>query len=158
MYKRHFLTPDENVEKNVHFDATCDLRHTVLRDASVVDEFYKESIINTDGSESVSFMDPIYILFNQQRLNSLGTTAAQSFLDSLQPQSDSLAELRKKCSDDDLMKMVKSRHLQSPSEILAWCRYMESNIDAFNEEVQSLIQAQTEEASKEKNVEQKTPE
>ena len=147
MYTRRFITIEENVTKNIKFDSTCDLRHTVLREASVVDEFYKESITNADGSKSVSFLDPIYILFNQQRLNSLGTTAAQSFLDSLQPQSDSLAELRKKCSDDDLMKMVKSRHLQSPSEILAWCRYMESNVDKFNVELQELVRQQTAEPS-----------
>lgn len=151
MYTRHFLTPEENVEKNIQFDPTCDLRHTVLRNASVVDEFYRESITNTDGSESVSFLDPIYVLFNQQRLNSLGTTAAQSFLDSLQPQSDSLAELRKKCSDEDLLQMVKSRHLQSPSEILAWCRYMEQNVDTFNREVQTLIEAQKQENSASSN-------
>lgn len=137
--ERRFVNPEEN---NAFLDGTCDLRHTALRETSVVDEFYSEKMMNDDGTESVSFSDPIYILFNQQRLNSLGSTAAQSFLDSLQPKSDALAELRKKCSDEDLMQMVKSRHLQSPAEILAWCRYMEQNVDAFNKEVQSLVEAQ----------------
>ena len=147
--KRRFVNPEEN---NAIFNGVCDLRHTELRELSVVDEFYSETMENVDGTKSVSFSDPIYILFNQQRLNSLGSTAVKSFLDSLQPISDDLAELRKKCSDEDLMQMVKSRHLQSPAEILAWCRYMEQNVDTFNKEVQSLVEAQAQQEKEKTSV------
>ena len=136
--KRRFINPEENTAVLIPIDLKC----TELREPSVVDEFHRDPIFNENGEESVSFSDPIYILFNQQRLNKLGSSATQSFFDSLQPKSDALAELRNKCSDDDLMKMVKSRHLQSPAEILAWCRYMEQNVDTFNKEVQSLVEAQ----------------
>lgn len=149
--KTRFITPDEN---NAILDGSVDLRHTVLREDSVVDEFYSETMSNIDGSDSVSFSDPIYILFNQQRLNRLGTSAVQAFFDSLQPKSDSLRELRSKCSDDDLMAMMKSRHLQSPAEILAWCRYMESNVDHFNSEVKAIIEAQSKTAETEQTSEQ----
>lgn len=142
MYKRNIKPLDEHCKCIVH-NPEVGLRSVILREPSVVDEFYMESVVNDDGSESVSFKDPIYVMFNQQRLNDMGTTAAKAFLDSLQPSSDSLAELRSKCSDSDLMSMVKSRHLQSPAEVLAWCRYMQKNIDIFNSEVQKLIEAQT---------------
>ena len=142
MYKRKFVDPEKNGSE-LTFNITCDLRHVVLRDPSVVDEFYMNKITNPDGSESIQHVDPIFVLFNQQRLESLGTSAAQNFLDSLQQSSDALAELRKKCSDDDLMKMIKSKYLQSPAEILAWCRYMDANVEEFNKEVQTLIDAQT---------------
>lgn len=138
--KRRFVHTEENT---AILDGNIDLRHTELRELSVVDEFYAESMINDDGSESVSFSDPIYVLFNQQRLANMGATAAQSFLDSLMPKSDALRELRSKCSDDDLMAMMKSRHLQSPAEILAWCRFMQSNVDKFNSEVKALVEAQS---------------
>lgn len=146
MYKRRFVDPEKNGSE-LKFNKTCDLRNVVLRDPSVIDEFYINKMTNPDGSESVQHVDPIFVLFNQQRFESLGTSAAQHFLDSFQQSSDSLAELRKKCSDDDLMKMIKSKYLQSPAEILAWCRYMDANVEEFNKEVQTLIEAQKQEQS-----------
>lgn len=144
MYKRRFLDPEKNGSE-LKFNPTCDLRNVVLRDSSVIDEFYTNKTTNPDGSESIQHVDPIYVLFNQHRLESIGTSAVQHFLDSLQSSNDSLAELRKKCSDDDLMKMIKSKYLQSPAEILAWCRYMDANVEEFNKEVQTLIEAQKQE-------------
>lgn len=51
-----------------------------------------------------------------------GVSTAQRFLDSKRPRSSSLQEQLDKLnpSDDDLLSMVKSRHLQHPSEILDW--------------------------------------
>lgn len=137
--KRVNITPKQNA-KNISFNKEVGLRHSILRDASVVDEFYHESTTPSDDKmESVSVCDPIIILFNQQRLDNMGTTPAKAFIDSLVPKSNSLSELRKNCSDDDLMYMVKSRHLQSPAEILSWCRYMNENVEVFNSEVAKLV-------------------
>lgn len=136
--KRRNLTPQEN-SANIEFNVELGAAHCVLREESVVDEFYFESHKPSDDCcESVSFVDPIIMLFNQERLDNMGSTAAKAFLDSLTPKSNSLSELRKQCSDDDLMKMIKSRHLQSPAEILHWCRYIEDNIEEFNNEVAKL--------------------
>lgn len=152
--KRNYITPKQNAE-NISFNNEVGLKHCILREASVVDEFYHEPITPSDDTmESVSVCDPIIILFNQKRLDNMGSTAVQSFLDSLVPKSNELSELRKKCSDDDLMTMVKSRHLQSPAEILAWCRYMNENIETFNSEVAKLVAQQ--EAEKKQITEVKT--
>ena len=142
METRRRITIQDNA-KNICFDLDSTLKTTTLRECDICDEFYLEKTLNPDNSESVSIHDPIYILFNQERLDRLGASGIQKFLDSLQPKSDALAELRSQCSDQDLMTMMKSRHLQSPAEILAWCRYMESNIDTFNSEVQALVEAQS---------------
>lgn len=122
----------------------------ILRAPSVVDEFYFEKTAPSDDTmESVSVVDPIIMLFNQERIDSMGQMAAKQFIDSLAPKSNSLDELRKQCSDEDLMQMIKSKHLQSPAEILAWCRYMNENVETFNSEVQKLVEAkQAEEAAK----------
>lgn len=142
MWKRRNLTPADNAE-NIKFNENVGLRHAIIREPSVVDEFYHEKCQPADDDlEAVCIVDPIHVLFNQQRLDNLGPTAVKSFLDSLVPQSNDLSELRSKCSDDDLMKMIKSRHLQSPAEILHWCRYMKQNIDEFNSEVSKLVAEQ----------------
>lgn len=140
--RRKFITASENAKQNAHFNHDVGVEHVIQREPSVVDEFYFVKTFNEDGTESISVVDPIIVLFNQERLNDLGSTAAKAFIDSFAKQSDALSELRKKCTDDDLMAMMKSRHLQSPSEILMWCRYMENNVESFNKEVQALVEAQ----------------
>lgn len=140
--KRRNLSPKENAA-NININGTYGLKHQIIRTRSVVDDFYFEKCNpSSHKDESVSVVDPIHLLFNQQRLSNLGQGAAQKFLDSLQPQSNALAELRQKCSDDDLMQMIKSRYLQSPAEILCWCREMQRNVDKFNSEVAKLVAEQ----------------
>lgn len=52
----------------------------------------------------------------------VGVSTAQRFTDSKRPRSSSIQESLDKLqpSDDELLSMVKSRHLQQPSEILTW--------------------------------------
>lgn len=152
--KRRNLTPAQNAE-NLDFNMQYGLHHAILRTESVVDEFYfEECNPSDDDMKSVSICDPIIMLFNQERLDNMGASAVKNFLDSLAPQSSDLVELRKQCSDEDLMSMMKSRHLQSPAEILHWCRYMQQNVDQFNSEV-ARLQAQAEVEKAQKNVETK---
>ena len=119
MYKRNILTADDNAA-NVQHNQSAVLMHSELYQPSPVDEFYTESVIPVDGSECVFHVDPLIMLFNQQRIDNLGSLTAKQFLDSLQQKESSLSELRKKCSDDDLMAMMKSRYLQTPSEIMSY--------------------------------------
>lgn len=153
LHKRRNITPAENAEK-VNFNEKLGIRHTIVREPSVVDEFYLEKVVpSDDDKEAVCIVDPIHVLFNQQRLDNLGVTAAKSFLDSLAPKSDSLAELRARCSDEDLLSMIKSRHLQSPAEILSWCRYMQQNLKDFDSEVAKILaQHQAEQQEKDKPI------
>ena len=95
-----------------------------------------------DGSTAISYSDPIYLLFNQQRLEKNGSFAIQQWLQSLQSSSSSqLSQLRSKCTDEDLISMIKSRHIQSPSELKSWLDYCSSNIEQFNSEL-ALLQEQ----------------
>lgn len=142
MYKRRFITAEENAA-HVNYNISVGVRHIVLREKSIVDEFYQEVCKPYDDNlESISFVDPIVVLYNQERLDNLGTMGVKAFLDSLQQRESSLSDLRSKVSDDDLLSMIKSRHLQSPSEITAWCRYIENNIEAFHKEVQEFVKQQ----------------
>lgn len=123
---------------------------SIVRTPSMVDEFYTETIgTNDDKKPIVRFIDPIYMLFNLERLSHLGAENVQLWLDSLNSAGNrEIDVLKSKCSDEQLTQMIKSRHLQSPSEILSWCRYMNENIKEFNEEVQRLAQQQETEQTK----------
>lgn len=135
MYKREYKTCGEYPhidyqDKNMNY-----------YQPSLVSSFYKEESISTESGEPVVvYHDPIYMLFNQERLSKLGAGAVELWLQQMNmSKANPLAELRKECSDEDLVSMIKSRHLQSPSEILAWSRLMTSKIDEFKSEVAKLV-------------------
>lgn len=135
----------KNIERvmKLHVDS-FDLKNIVLRQSEPTDSFSREEYTDVEGEAVVHISDPVQMLLNQERLNKIiGITAAQAFIDSFRNQKvDPFAELRSKCSDADLLKMIKSRHLQAPAEILSWCRYMKDNVDTFNSELKALVEAE----------------
>lgn len=158
--KRRMITTSENVQSGAYKVNIIPehIKDTKFRDVSLVDTFYIHEEERADGSKSNTYIDPIYMLFNQERLNQvLGSDNVQTWLKSLENlKSNPLNELKAKCSDEDLMSMIKSRHLQQPCEILAWARYMQANIDEFTENVRNLVaekQAAEEAAKQQTNVE-----
>lgn len=138
---RRYLNRNDN-KIGFNFEGLS-FQNIVVREVTPVDEFYfQRSISSDDSKECIAFTDPIRMLFNQQRLQQLGSTAAAAWLDSLKNfNQDPFAEIRSKCSDADLKSIIKSRHIQQPSELLAYADWCKNNIDMFNSEVQKLIEA-----------------
>ncbi len=114
------------------FNLALGTNSTSLIQHSPVSEFQSVDVTYYDGDEkhtAKSYVNDIYLLFNQQRLTACGRDTIQAWLNSLTPRSDALAELRKKCSDDQLIAICKSRYIQSPSELLAWSEYLNRNYE-----------------------------
>ncbi len=154
MYKREYKTCGEYP----HIDYK-DKNMNYYQPSLVVSFYKEESISSESGEPMVVYHDPIYMLFNQQRLSKLGSGAVEMWLQQMnQSKANPLAELRKECSDEDLVSMIKSRHLQSPSEILSWSRLMISKIDEFKTEVAKLVASKEVEqpTATESNVEPKS--
>lgn len=130
---RYFLK--KNNEAKVNVDAN--LAISMVRQPSLVDDFYCEKTTSCyDGEVVLGVHNPLYMLFNQQRLDRLGDGALRMWLDSMnQSQHSSLSELRKKCSDDDLLRMVKSRFIQHPAELERYISDLNTRADKFNSEV-----------------------
>ena len=53
-------------------------------------------------------------------------------------------------SDDDLLATVRSRHVQSPSEIIAWSKELAAHAEVLEHEAQSLIKAENSKQEAEK--------
>ncbi len=121
------------------------ISNTEVRQSSIVDPLcVVETIDSQEGIPLVKYHDPIFLLFNQQRLDSLGAGAIQKFLDSLISTGDSaLDALRSQCSESDLIQLIKSRYLQSPSEIQSWLTHCSQNMDSFKAELSAMREAQT---------------
>ena len=119
----------------------CDMMRkvTCLRASSPVEMFYKQEIPCPNGTcDAVAYRTDIYMLFNQQRLDRMSLSQLSDWLDNQTPTSG-LAELRSKMSDAQLHSFIKSRYIQSPSELMAWSEYIQSE---FSKEYQKVVQEQ----------------
>ena len=139
--KRRLMNPNDN-SLNVIFNQSCGIYHTCMYECSAVDDFYIEVVTTADKQDTVFHVDPLIMLFNQERLENIGSMGAKQFLDSLSQKDESFKELRSKCTDDQLMDMLKSRYLQTPSEVMAYCRYIEGNIEQFYAELNAAVERQ----------------
>lgn len=87
--------------------------------------------IECDGNKFIRITSDIYMLFNQQRLDKLTRTQLVEYFDSLSVSEPKMLDLRKKMTDDQLCSFVKSRFIQTPSELMAWSQYLMSSQDAM---------------------------
>lgn len=100
-----------------------------------------------DNVKCVRYLSDVYLLLNQNRLDRLSLQAFSEYLSSLpQSQSTQLDSIRKKVSDDALLQLCKSRHIQSASELIAWSHYLTNQAIALESDVKDYalsIQQQT---------------
>lgn len=129
------------------------LHNTILRETSPVDEFNFSEIEVANEKRPVRFVqDPIYELFNQQRISRLGSTSLEAWIKSMMViKSNPLSELREKCSDADLLSVMRSRYCQTPSEVMNWARYLNNNLAELEKEVSLTreLQQQMEQSAQE---------
>lgn len=87
--------------------------------------------IMCNGEKSIRITSDIYMLFNQKRLDRLTRAQLVEYFDSLSVSEPKMSELRKKMTDDQLCSFVKSRFIQTPSELMAWSQYLMSSQDTM---------------------------
>lgn len=108
---------------------------------SPVDQFLSQEI-EVNGVPSVRLTSDIYMLFNQQRLDRLSRESLLSHFESMSVNEPKFGDLRAKLGDDQLISFVKSRFIQSPSELMAWSQYLMSSSDAVVAELAAAQQEQ----------------
>ncbi|WP_419556351.1 hypothetical protein [Phocaeicola sp.] len=85
--------------------------------------------LEVNGVETIVLTSDIYMLFNQQRLDRMTKDRLLAYFENLSVNEPKMRELRSKLSDDQLCSFVKSRFIQSPSELMAWSQYLMSSQD-----------------------------
>lgn len=97
--------------------------------AVVKDPLFEYSIIESpDGAVSVS--NDISVLFNLQRLeNKITPEQLREYINKYTPNSSPY--VNEKLSDDMLLDSVKSRHIQSLSELRSWAQYVSEQLNDF---------------------------
>lgn len=104
------------------------MRTTEFLQPSPLNEFMFQEV-ECDGKKSVTLTSDIYMLFNQQRLDKLSLERLIDYFNNLSVQQPKFSELRSKLTDSQLVSFVKSRFIQSPSELMAWSNYLMSSQD-----------------------------
>lgn len=124
------------------FCGSFDVKHTKV---PVQDKLMQLSTVeNKDGSVVIS--TDISLIFNQQRLeNKLSTAELREYIQRYTPnKSVYTAQL----DDETLLNTLKSRHIQSLSEMRAWAEYCMENYDSLIKEAEEKARLEAEEKAR----------
>lgn len=106
-------------------------------------EQLRVEIDETDESRPVRYTSDIRLILHTKDLASrAGVAVAAKFGQGKQSPSQ-IQQIMDTMSDDDLLSTVRSRYIQSPSEILAWSKELSACAEKLESAAQSLIDAET---------------
>lgn len=121
------------------FNGSFDAKHTRV---PVQDKLMQLSTVeNKDGSITVS--TDISLIFNQQRLENKIT--ASELREYIQRYTPNRSVYTAQLDDETLLNTLKSRHIQSLSEIRAWTEYCMENYDSLIKEAEEKARVAAEE-------------
>lgn len=127
-------------------DMSAGLQVSNVREVTPMDSLLVSSCTTPHGKDkSVKYVNDVYLLLNQKRLDKMSLDVFSAYLDSIQDISlgDGLSSIRSNLSDADLLKFVKSRYIQSRSELLAWSQYLTSQAAQLGQDIKEYIDSVT---------------
>jgi hypothetical protein len=105
-------------------------------------EELRVEIDDSDETRPVRYTSDVRLILHTKDLASrAGLAVASKFGQSKQPVSQ-IQEIMDKMSDDDLLATVRSRHVQAPSEIIAWSKELSAYAEILESQAQELINAE----------------
>lgn len=115
-------------------------------------EQLRVEIDDTDESRPVRYTSDVRLILHTKDLASrAGLTIASKFGQSRQSASQ-IQQIMDNMSDDDLLATVRSRYIQSPSEIIAWSKELSAYAENLESQAQELIAAENTKEESEKAV------
>lgn len=117
-----------------------DLECTILCSPTPVTQLLLDNCTEIKDTKVWFKTSDIDLLFNQQRLDNLGIDQINNWLSSLT--SSQSSAIKGKYSDDELIALCKSRHIQSPQELLNWSEYLISQYEQLKIDVQEQQEQQ----------------
>jgi hypothetical protein len=123
------------------FNGSFDVAHTKVPVQDALAQL--ATVEDKDGSITIS--NDITLIFNQQRLeNKLTANELREYIQRYTPnKSVYTAQL----DDDTLLSTLKSRHIQSLSEMRAWAEYCMENYDSLIKEAEEKARVAAEESA-----------
>ena len=113
-------------------------------------EQLRVEIYDNDESCPVRYTSDICLILHTKDLASRAGLAVASKFGHGNRSASQIQQIMDGMSDDDLLATVRSRHVQSPSEIIAWSKELSAYAEDLEAQAQELIDAETSEQEVEK--------
>lgn len=121
-------------------DVSVESRPTdIQRTVDLLDDFVYERIEEDDGNALHVFRDQSTVMSDLSFAARCGGATYQAIIDRFnvsKKSADALAALRSKLTDEQLMDTIKSKYIQTPSELI---NYMQGLNDDFNLAAQQVL-------------------
>ena len=115
-------------------------------------EELRVEIDDTDESHPVRYTSDVRLILHTKDLASRAGLAVASKFGQSRQSASQIQQIMDKMSDDDLLATVRSRHVQAPSEIIAWSKELSAYAENLEIQAQELIEAETAKQEAEKAV------
>ena len=102
-------------------------------------ESFRFEKIGTEENEAVRIRSDVSMLLHAADMaKKYGTGFVQSMIDMRRPKSSALQSQMDQMSDAQILDTIKSRHHQSPSELIAWSEYLSDQAKAIEDEASRI--------------------
>lgn len=105
-------------------------------------EELRVEIDDTDESRPVRYTSDVRLILHTKDLASRAGLAVASKFGQSKRSSSQIQQIMDTMSDDDLLATVRSRHIQAPSEIIAWSKELSAYAEHLESQAQELIDAE----------------
>lgn len=113
-------------------------------------EELRVEIDDTDETCPVRYTSDVRLILHTKDLASRAGLAVASKFGQSKQSASQIQQIMDKMSDDDLLATVRSRHVQAPSEIIAWSKELSAYAENLESQAQELIDAETAKQESEK--------
>ena len=102
-------------------------------------ESFRFEKVGTEDNEAVRIRSDVSMLLHAADMaKKYGADFVQSMIDMRRPKSSPIQAQMDQMSDAQILDTVKSRHLQSPSELIAWSEYLMEQAKNVEQEAERL--------------------
>jgi hypothetical protein len=95
--------------------------------------------VGTEENEAIRIRSDVSMLLHAADMaKKYGSGFVQSMIDMRRPKSSAIQSQMDQMSDAQILDTIKSRHLQSPSELLAWSEFLVDQAKAIEDEASRI--------------------
>lgn len=105
-------------------------------------EELRVEIDDTDETRPVRYTSDVRLILHTKDLASRAGLAIASRFGQSKQSASQIQQIMDSMSDDDLLATVRSRHVQAPSEIIAWSKDLSAYVANLESQAQELIDAE----------------
>lgn len=102
-------------------------------------EELRVEVDDTDETRPVRYTSDVRLILHTKDLASRAGLAIASKFGQSKQSASQIQQIMDKMSDDDLLATVRSRHVQAPSEIIAWSKELSAYAENLEAQAQELI-------------------